>query len=64
MPAPARRRFLGYEITVQHDDSKQHQRPPVRSTAMIALRVPTDGDQGQDAPPTCKRGKPARRTRL
>ena len=44
-------RFLGYEITVRHDDHKiTRGRREVNGD--IALRVPLHGDQSQNAPPT------------
>jgi group II intron reverse transcriptase/maturase len=55
-------RFLGYEITVQHNDTKTTRgRRSVNGT--IGLRVPRTVITAKCAQ-YCKRGKPARRTRL
>ena len=50
-------RFLGYEITIQHNDTQDH-RTARRSTGTIALRVPTDVIKAKCAP-YLQRGKPA-----
>ena len=42
-------RFLGYEITVAHDD-RQFTRGQRAVNGAIRLRVPPDGDQGQERP--------------
>ena len=57
-------RFLGYEITVQHNDQQDHPRPPRRSTAQIALRVPTGRDQGQVRPLPASAANPRTRDPL
>jgi len=55
-------RFLGYEITVQHNDSKTTRR---RRTVngQVALRVPLDVIRSKSAP-YLRRGKPAKQTAL
>ncbi|MGW3606323.1 HNH endonuclease [Micromonospora sp. NPDC005161] len=55
-------RFLGYEITIQHNDSKTTRR---RRTVngQIALRVPLDVIKAKCAP-YLRRGKPAKQTAL
>jgi group II intron reverse transcriptase/maturase len=55
-------RFLGYEITIQHNDSKTTRR---RRTVngQVALRVPMDVIKSKSAP-YLRRGKPAKQTAL
>jgi len=55
-------RFLGYEITTQHNDTKKTGRYR-RVNGQIALRVPRDVIKAKCAPYT-DRGKPAKKTAL
>jgi Type II intron maturase len=55
-------RFLGYEITVQHND-RQATRGQRHVNGQIGLRVPTTVIKAKTAP-YLQRGEPARRTRL
>lgn len=55
-------RFLGYEITVQHNDTKKTGRYR-RVNGQIALRVPRDVIKAKCAP-YFARGKPAKKTAL
>ncbi|MFE5655615.1 reverse transcriptase domain-containing protein [Streptomyces sp. NPDC056517] len=55
-------RFLGYEITTQHNDTKKTGRYR-RVNGQIALRVPRDVIKAKCAP-YLDRGKPAKRTAL
>ena len=55
-------RFLGYEITVQHND-RQATRGQRHVNGQIGLRVPRTVIKTKSAP-YLQRGKPARRTRL
>ncbi|WP_194922203.1 reverse transcriptase/maturase family protein [Catenulispora rubra] len=55
-------RFLGYEITVQHNDTKQTGRRR-RVNGQIALRVPKDVIKAK-CQPYLARGKPAKRPAL
>ncbi|WP_328875478.1 reverse transcriptase domain-containing protein [Streptomyces sp. NBC_00287] len=55
-------RFLGYEITTQHNDTKKTGRYR-RVNGQIALRVPRDVIKAKSAPYVA-RGKPAKRTAL
>ncbi|MYU14808.1 maturase [Streptomyces sp. SID8361] len=55
-------RFLGYEITTQHNDTKKTGRYR-RVNGQIALRVPRDVIKAKRAP-YLTRGKPAKRTAL
>ena len=55
-------RFLGYEITTQHNDTKKTGRYR-RVNGQIALRVPRDVIKAKCAP-YLARGKPAKRTAL
>ena len=67
-------RFLGYEITVLHNDRKVT-RGIRRANGTVSLRVPGSGDQGQERPvpvarqtrataPVAQRGRPHHRQRL
>ncbi|WP_329280945.1 reverse transcriptase/maturase family protein [Streptomyces sp. NBC_01451] len=55
-------RFLGYEITTQHNDTKKTGRYR-RVNGQVALRVPQDVIKAKCAPYT-DRGKPAKKTAL
>ncbi|MPY57181.1 maturase [Streptomyces spongiae] len=55
-------RFLGYEITTQHNDTKKTGRYR-RVNGQVALRVPRDVIKAKCAPYT-DRGKPAKKTAL
>jgi hypothetical protein len=55
-------RFLGYEITVQHNDSKTTRRRRTVN-AQVALRVPLDVIKAKCAP-YLRRGQPAKQTAL
>ena len=57
-------RFLGYEITVQHNDTQDDPRPPTRQRRRSALRVPTGRDQGQVRPLPARAANPRSRTAL
>jgi len=52
--------FLGYEITVQHNDNKATRR---RRTVngQVALRVPLDVIKAKSVPPTCTAANPPSR---